>query len=1515
MSAVQLRITVHTAEAEPTELVLGAETGSRIGRVAQVLAQGASGASSLDQPAVTVAGRRLGPQLPLRAAGIVDGAVVVLGDAPVAPAGPAPGGPDRVRLGAGAARAVAELRVVGGPDAGRAWLLGPGTYTVGAEERYPIRLEQAREPFTLLVTPDGRGWLSAAPGRPGPPPVAATAIHDPDGPADSGRGVAELERPWPIGADLPLGTALLRLTEPARPDAAISASGDGVALDFNRPPRLVPPLALTRLRMPPLPARPGRRPFPLVMMIAPVLMGVGMAYLFHNSFYLVFTVFSPVFAMANWWSDRRSGRRVHRRDLKEYREKRARVSAQARDAVRAEHDVRRSLSPDPAALAAAALGPGGRLWERRRAHPDYLALRLGSVQQPSIIEVEDTAREDGQRAVRWPVPDSPLGLDLPALGVLGVCGDQDAAQGLARWLAVQCAVLHSPRDLRLVLLTEHASAERWDWLRWLPHARPGAPGGPAVTLGNDPETVANRVSELVSLIKARTKARGAALSAAVATDGDVVVIADGARRLREVPGMVQVLTEGPAARVFVICLDRAERLLPEECAAVVECAADRLTVRQRDTPEVADVRPDLVQVDWCATVARALAPIRDVTVEDDSGLPDAVALLGLLGHPEPDPAAFVERWRTRPASTELLLGAGYDGPAAFDLVRDGPHALIGGTTGSGKSELLQTLVASLAAVNRPDELVFVLVDYKGGSAFRDCVRLPHTLGMVTDLDEHLTTRALDSLRAELRRREHLLADAGAKDLPEYAGMRRRDPALAPMPRLVLVIDEFATLVREVPGFVPGLVGIAQRGRSLGLHLVLATQRPAGAVNHDIRANTNLRIALRVTDATESHDVIDSTDAVTISAATPGRALARIAHGTVVAFQTGYAGAPRAAASPGDVADPADSADSADAAAWAADEAVWAQPLPWTGLGRRVQAPAAAQSGTAQLSQETETDLSVLVEAIRAAAESLGIEPQPSPWLPPLPALLTLDELPAVPAPPDPTGAVLAPVAYALEDHPALQSQQPVAIDFSSFGHLYVLGAPRSGRSQVLRTLAGALARRHSTADVHLYGIDAAGGALGALEDLPHTGAVARRGDLDRIDRLVTRVGAELTRRQELLAARGAATLTELRTMLPAAERPAYLVLFIDGWESLFGTTNDHDNGRLTEDVVRIVREGAASGVHVVATSERGLLTGRIGTLNDHRLMLRMADRSDYTMIGLDFGDLPTVMFPGRAWRSEGPAEAQIALLGPGVSGREQAAALKEIGRRAAARDAAVPAARRPFKVGAVPGAVTFAAAYEQIPQAARRPLWALLGIGGDEARPIGADFATHPTLTIAGPGGSGRSTALLTVAISLLANGTAVVAVTPRSSPLAGLARHERAAVIAGHNPAPAELEEALRTLGGPAVVLVDDVDMVPMGAAADAFLTTLVRTGKDTARGIAVAGSADTLTQATMGWLGEVRRGRRGVLLAPQGILEGDLAGVRLPVSLTRRPIRPGSALTADPSGSGAPVAISVPITALKAQ
>ena len=248
----------------------------------------------------------------------------------------------------------------------------------------------------------------------------------------------------------------------------------------------------------------------------------------------------------------------------------------------------------------------------------------------------------------------------------------------------------------------------------------------------------------------------------------------------------------------------------------------------------------------------------------------------------------------------------------IDLCRDGPHVLVGGTTGSGKSEFLRTLVTSLAIASPPEEVTFVLVDFKGGAAFGPCAGLPHVVGLVTDLDDHLVSRALASLRAELRRRERLLAAVGANDLEAYHRVRAADSE--PVPRLVVVVDELRALVEELPEFVTGLVRLAALGRSLGVHLVLATQRPSGAVSAEVQANVSLRIAFRVRDRADSVDVLDDGSAAGIAPSTPGRAMARGADGALVTFQAATVEAPgvrrvagltvRASATGGVVVEPA-----------------------------------------------------------------------------------------------------------------------------------------------------------------------------------------------------------------------------------------------------------------------------------------------------------------------------------------------------------------------------------------------------------------------------------------------------------------------------------------------------------------------------------------------------------------------------------------------------------------------------------
>jgi len=1510
-----MRVSFTIKGSEPVHVVLDADGQTLGADLADVLA----GAAGERARKFYVGPQRIAGPAPLAALGLREG--IVVGVTPQDEVEPQP--------------TLIQVQVISGPGAGAIFPLGLGSYGIGSGEHNAIRLAEAEESAaTLTLRADGVLTVLPTPSERADQPehadVRLIRIVGPTPlPPQTGPGIPAMpvvpepvfdplaEQVWERDLDLAVGEALLRWVLPAEPDAAVTPSADGAALDFNRPPRLIEPLPRRRFRIPAPPASPGRRPFPIIMLFAPLVMGSAMYFFFHQVIYLLFICLSPVLTAANWVNDRKTGRKNYRKNIITRRETKARLEVEIAEAVAAERIVRSSIAPDPALVLLTATGPGRRLWERRRRDADHLILRLGTMDQPSVVEVEDVEREDPMRPGsaqdgHWKVPSIPTAVALTDRGVIGIAGPNERIRPLCSWLLAQAAVLHSPRDVRFVILTEPDAAADWEWVRWLPHARAlsgeANPAGPLAMIGNDPETVAHRVAELGSLVKRRQAARGASMAAAMFTDPDVIVVVDGARRLRDVPGLVQILTDGPNMHVFSFCLDREVRLLPEEASAVIvdegQLAATLaspggntggLTLRQRDQMDTTGIRPDLPGPEWFDQVARALAPLRDTSVDDGGALPGSVRLLDLLGlgeEGELSPGEVAARWMKRPSSTTAVIGSGYDGPVGVDLVRDGPHTLIAGTTGSGKSELLQTLVASLAVANRPDELTFLLIDYKGGSAFKDCVRLPHTLGMVTDLDGHLVNRALASLAAELRRRERLLATHNCKDHPDYQTARRRNPTLPPLPRLVLVIDEFASLVREVPSFIPGMVSIAQRGRSLGIHLVLATQRPAGVVTSDIKANTNLRIALRVTDPVESQDVIDTSDAAIIPPSIPGRALVRLGHRAVAPFQTGYVGAEYG------VVERA-----------APTRAPFAVAVPWARLGRRLDLP---EAEAVEVGEDTPTDLSVLVDTLSKAAELMEIERQPSPWLPALSTAIALADLPA-PVTVEIKGESkgLAPVAFGLEDLPATQTQRALALELDTFGHLYLIGATRSGRSQAVRTLCAALAGRHSTADVHFYGVDAGGGALGVLRELPHTGAIAGRTDLERVDRLLTRLGLELSRRQELLATHHSANLAELRATMPPGPRPAHAILFVDGWEALFAAINEYDNGRLVDELTRMLREGAASGLHVVLTGDRTLLSGRMGSLNENRLLLRMTDKSDYMLVGLPMDSLPTNVPPGRVWSSLTGTESQLALVVGDPSGAAQAEAIRALGAKVTERDAGVAPASRPLKVGALPAELTFAQAYEKVTD--RRPLCALLGIGGDDQAPIMVDFAGKaPAFVVVGPAGAGRSTALVTLAVSLLAGGTKVVAVTPRSSPLRRLASHPGALVLAEPNPTADALDTAIAQLGAPCVVLVDDADLLAQMPAADAALRRIVSTGRDRGIGLAAAGSSETFVQSIVGWLGEARRIRQGVLLGPTSMGEGDLVGARIPPNQLRKPVRPGRGYVADPT-TGALTQIALPLTVLK--
>ncbi|HWE57949.1 MAG TPA: FtsK/SpoIIIE domain-containing protein [Acidimicrobiales bacterium] len=1324
-----------------------------------------------------------------------------------------------------------ELLAVSGPHAGAVWPLPIGEHRVGRCDDASVNLvrdlEVSRQHAVLSVVAgevrvrdDGSAHGVRLEGR----PVTDTAVAE--------------------HAFIQVGSTILAWRAGERSHSSVVRNGEG-GLVFNRPPRLAGPALNTTVHFPgPSPVPTGVN-FPLMATIAPLLLGVILALAMGNPLFLLFTLLAPVIGVSNYFSQRRTGVKSHREKTKAHRSAVEMATAQLAEALRNETAQRRAASPDPATLAMVTDGPQTELWERRRADRDYMALRVGLSDRPADVTVENQMGGDGPPVVRM----VPAVVELPREGVLGVAGERRTCEALVTGLLVQAAVLHSPEDLTVTILTGAHQRDAWSWARWLPHLR-DRDGRVVARIGTDEASISRLAADLSAIVDDRLGGRSP-------TQGDDasghLVIVDGAYQIGALPTVTKLLRRGPEAGIMSICIDDAERMLPEECRAVALCGTDRpALVRLRTGTGVAmDALADLVDTGVAETAARRLAPLRlNRRVTAGAAVPTSVRLLDQLGLDPPTPDAVLARWSGDGRSTAAVMGVCETGPMVLDLAKDGPHGLVAGTTGSGKSELLQSLIASLAVVNRPDQMNFVLVDYKGGSAFKECSRLVHTVGMVTDLDGHLTERALASIGAELRRREVLLGDVNAKDLEAY--WRLAGPDRPVLGRLVIVIDEFASLVEELPSFVDGLIDLARRGRSLGIHLILATQRPAGVVSAAIKTNTNLRLAMRVTDAADSTDVIDSPLASRIPKSSPGRAYARVGHEDLTEFQAARIGGRR----PGHGGPPAR-----------------ATTIGWGQLAD----PPGAPDGPSY--DEDTTDLAVLVDAVNQAAERSRVPDPRRPWLPALPEQMALTGDTLEPSAAD--GPV--PALFGVEDLPDQQAQRYATFDVVRDGHLLIIGDPGSGRSTLLRSITASLASRNRAADIHVYGIDCGNGALIPLESFPHVGAVVTRREADRVDRLITKLLTETTDRQQLLARNGFATIADQRQLSAPEERLPYIVVLLDRWEGFNAEFDTLDGGRLVTSLMHLMREGPGAGVRVIVTADRSGTTPRFSSLAERILMLRLNDRTVYSVVGLNPRHLPESIGPGRAFYARGGTEVQVGLLAADPSGPAQVAALDQLAARAARREQDLPEARRPDPIAVLPMHVSMSSLFEQLdsrtrPAGGQGPR-ALVGIGGDRLVPVEVDLGlAGPGFVISGPARSGRSTALISMARSAVRNGSRVVGVTTRTSPLRDLAGEEGVvAMVDGLTITADDLTAAIKDIGvRDLTVLVDDVDLLGDSPVSD-VLSAFLRAARDNRSAMVVAGTSGELNQFR-GVVPEAKKSKCGLLLCPPSTTEGDVLGVRLP-------------------------------------
>jgi S-DNA-T family DNA segregation ATPase FtsK/SpoIIIE len=1328
---------------------------------------------------------------------------------------------------------VLKLVFTAGVQVGQQVLVAAGEHLVGRSPAARIRVD---DPLAALE----HAYLRVSGAR-----AVWTEIGTASGTTIDGRrllGSSVLHR----GQRLTVGGSTL-MVEEIGPGGDSPVAGDGF-LRFNVPPRVVERRELVTRTLPAPPSAPPRPRVPLAAAVLPLLLGMAIYAFSRSPLTLVFVAMSPLLALGSYVEGRVLGRGDFRRARVEWEDNLRHLVAEKRGANIAEALRRHQEARDLGALALASHRRDASLWERRPQDADFMNLRVGLADMPASHRV--ALSEGGDRALRAiaesslepleVLPRVPLSVAFAELGTIGIAGHGPDVRAVARWLVVQAACLHSPIQLSICAAIPVEDSVEWDWLKWLPHlgSDTAQVAGPSVCA--EAASAREMLDRVLALVDARASVLGPYRGTTARAPYPYVMVLIHEDLPLPRASLTRLFTEGPRVGVVTVWMGRAARDLPNECQAVLEVGEReiRLTLPASGSVTLGDSMADRATAEESRQVAMELAPLKIVSIDGVRGrLPRDVGLLDTLGLPSrPGPADIAARWRSGVDGLAAPVGMGPAGPFELDLKADGPHGLIAGTTGSGKSELLQTIVCSLAASFPPSRLNFLLVDYKGGSAFRDAAHLPHTVGLVTDLDGHLANRALVSLRAELRRRERVLSDSGARDLDELEG---RVGVISP-PRLAIVVDEFAALVREVPGFVDGVVDLAQRGRSLGLHLLLATQRPAGVINDNIRANTNLRVCLRMSDEVESVDVIGVPDAGRIPRSCPGRAFARTGHGDLAEFQVAYAGASR-----GDVGE--------------SPGAVEVVPF-------RLPGPAFRTTSASTGSGRGDTDLDRLVASVRAAHQAAGGTPADRPWLPPLPDVLLADET-------APGQSSSGRVVLGLLDEPEKQVQRPWVFDLQSEGALLVLGGAGSGKTTLLRTLAHELASVAEPADVHLYTLDCAGGGLHGVAALPHSGAYIRADETERLERFVRWLRADIDRRRALGA-------DPQHSGVAGAGEPVVMVL-LDSYEGFMAAIQDAEFGQLLDAVPRLVADGPGSRVYFAITaSRRGAVPGSLWASIGFRLVMGMADEDEYRNAGIAPSAFANAQVrPGRGFTVSGN-EVQCAVLGGTGSAEEQIQVLRNAARALRARFPGFQAPSIQLLPSVVPRAQL---------EPTTIPWTAVIGMEDATLGPALVDLRDGGQVVV-GPPVSGRSSALDLIVSSMrtATPGLRAMLMAPRKSPL--VESGPWAEVAVGHSACEGlagRLASGVRNAepgsgDSSVLVVVDDGEELMDGSAA-ADLEIIARRGRDHGYRVLAAVETRAAHRAYGGWVAELRKGRRGLLLQPDPDIDGELFGVRL----ARRPGR----------------------------
>lgn len=1088
--------------------------------------------------------------------------------------------------------------------------------------------------------------------------------------------------------------------------------------------------------------------------------------------------------------------------------------------------------PDPASLWT--LVGGARMWERRPGDSDFCLVRIGTGPRPfarplvapeaAVAERSDPVTATALRRflhTHATIADAPVAIELRGLDTVTISGDPGRARGLMRAMICQLAVMHAPDHLLIAAAISDHNWRYWEWLKWLPHHQhptAGDGGGPARLAYRTRAEVETAVGELSShpvvvVIVSDTETTGLAVLGAGAGDGHA-----GSVNLR-VNGADVMLRDADGQEMSV----RADQLAAVEAVVCAQrLAAHRVHRSSSDRARTGGTRwQDLLDID------------------------DLTAL-----HP---PTRWVELNHCE--RLRVPLGTTLDGRLVELDIKEaaengmGPHGLCIGATGSGKSELLRTVALGMMTRHPPDMLNLVLIDFKGGATFLGLERAPHVAAVITNLSDEapLVARMGDALAGEMNRRQQLLRTAGnLVSVDAYTRARRDGADLPALPALFIIVDEFSELLSQHPDFADTFLAIGRLGRSLGMHLLLASQRLDDGRLRGLESHLSYRVCLKTLSANESRIVLGGPDAFELPN-TPGAGFLQTANGESVRFQTAFVSGPcptrLSRADPGDE-----------------------QAGP---VVRQFTATPMAPVAVTRIERSTETCGPTVLQAVVDELSKYGPAARQI-WLPPLAAAPPLDNVlrdAGLTVGERVSSDLTVPIG--IVDRPYEQRRTPLSVDLrAAAGNVAVVGAPQSGKSTTLRTLVMALAATHDPRRVQLYCLDFGGGALAFLHSLPHVGALAGTAQPELVARMIDELESIIRSREALFREHSIDSMAQYRRLRAerqtsvAADRFGDVFLVVDGWAGMCRRFPG-----LEAAIVAVAAQGLSFGVHVVISASRWAeirpaLKDQLGT----RIELRLGDPADSELDRKQAQQVPNDK-PGRGI-TPGGLHMLVAL--PRLDGVESTAGLAqacmESGEmlRRCYGDSAAPT------VPLLPELVEHHSVLRRAGDESGGRV--LLGLEARRLAPCPVEFDHHQHLLIIGDSECGKTSALRTLCREISRTKTAaqarVVIVDFRrsllgvveSDHLAGYAISASAleallpellTVLQRRMPPPQATREQLRTRSwwsGPELYLVvDDYDLVANTAAGNGLtrIAEYLPYAKDLGLHLVVARRSGGLTRA----------------------------------------------------------------------